>query len=77
MWARDGARCAYVDDRGVRCRETACLELHHRHAHALGGPNTADNLELHCAAHDALAAEVDFGREHLDRVRPSRLCIEA
>ncbi|HEX3594829.1 MAG TPA: hypothetical protein VHU80_07005 [Polyangiaceae bacterium] len=77
VWARDGARCAYVDDRGVRCRETACLELHHRHAHALGGPNTADNLELRCAAHNALAAEADFGRAHLDRVRPSRLCIEA
>ena len=77
VWARDGARCAYVDDRDVRCRETACLELHHRHAHALGGPNTADNLELRCAAHNALAAEADFGREHLDRVRPSRLGIEA
>ncbi|HEX7672004.1 MAG TPA: HNH endonuclease signature motif containing protein [Polyangiaceae bacterium] len=77
VWARDGARCVFVDDRGVRCRETACLELHHRHAHALGGPTTADNLELRCTAHNALAAEADFGREHLDRVRPSRLRTEA
>ena len=68
---RDGARCAYVDERGVRCRETAGLELHHRCAHALGGPDTADNLELRCRAHNALAAEEDFGREHMERVRPS------
>jgi hypothetical protein len=34
-------------------------------------------LELRCAAHNALAAEADFGRENLDRVRPSRLGIEA
>jgi hypothetical protein len=77
VWARDGARCAYVDDRGVRCRETAGLEIHHRKAHALGGPNTASNLELRCTSHNALAAEEDFGREHLDRVRPCRLRIEA
>jgi hypothetical protein len=77
VWDRDGARCAYVDERGVRCRETAGLEIHHRKAHALGGPNTASNLELRCTSHNALAAEEDFGREHLDRVRPSGLRIEA
>jgi hypothetical protein len=76
VWERDGARCAYVDDRGVRCREATCLELHHRHAHALGGPNTADNLDLRCTAHNALAAEADFGREHMDRVRPSAAHVE-
>jgi hypothetical protein len=39
------------------------LELHHEHAHALGGPPTAKNLTLRCRAHNALAAEGDFGRE--------------
>ena len=77
VWARDGARCAYVDERGVRCRETTGLEIHHRHVHALGGPNTACNLELRCRAHNTLAAEADFGREHMDRVRPCDLRIEA
>lgn len=76
VWGRDGARCAYVDERGIRCRETTGLELHHRHAHALGGPNTACNLELRCQAHNALAAEADFGREHMDRMRPSGLRTE-
>ena len=55
--------CIYVDDRGQRCRETAFLEVHHVSPHALGGPATADNLTLRCRAHNALAAEQDFGRE--------------
>jgi hypothetical protein len=67
---RDGGRCTYVDPvTGKRCRETRRLELHHEHAHALGGPPTAKNLTLRCAAHNALAAEQDFGREFmLDKV---------
>jgi hypothetical protein len=58
-----------VDDRGKRCRETGGLEVHHRHAHALGGPPTVGNLELRCRAHNMLAAEEDFGREHMDWMR--------
>src|SRR5690606_32177157 len=46
VWARDAGRCAYTDDRGRRCPETGSLELHHREAHALGGPDSVDNLEL-------------------------------
>jgi hypothetical protein len=63
---RDGERCSYRDNRGERCRETFGLEVHHRHAHALGGPATLDNLELRCRPHNTLAAEQDFGREHMD-----------
>jgi hypothetical protein len=69
VWDRDRARCAYHDDRGERCRETSGLEIHHRHAHALCGPMTLDNLELRCRAHNTLAAERDFGREHMDWMR--------
>jgi 5-methylcytosine-specific restriction endonuclease McrA len=69
VWVRDEGRCAYADRRGHRCRETRGLELHHRHAHALGGPSTVLNLELRCKAHNSLAAEQDFGRRHMDRVR--------
>jgi hypothetical protein len=69
VWDRDSARCAYCDDRGERCRETSCLEIHHRLAHALRGPMTVDNLELRCRAHNMLAAEQDFGREHMDWMR--------
>lgn len=69
VFDRDGARCAYHDDRGERCHETAGLEVHHRHAYALGGPATLDNLELRCRAHNTLAAEEDFGRRRMARMR--------
>jgi len=55
----------YVDECGNRCRETRLLELHHLHAHARGGGETALNLTLRCAAHNGLAAEEDFGREFM------------
>jgi hypothetical protein len=58
-----------VDRNGRRCHETGGLELHHRLAHALGGPPTLSNLELRCKAHNLMAAEEDFGREHMDWVR--------
>jgi hypothetical protein len=48
VWQRDGACCTFVDERGVRCRATAALELHHERAHALGGPATPSNLTLRC-----------------------------
>src|SRR5690554_251317 len=66
VWARDAGRCAYTDHRGRRCPETGGLELHHREAHALGGTDTVDNLELRCPPHNLLAAEQDFGRSHMD-----------
>jgi 5-methylcytosine-specific restriction endonuclease McrA len=67
VWQRDGGRCAYVDERGTRCRETAGLEFHHLEAHALGGPTSEPNLSLRCRAHNALAAEHDFGRQLMQR----------
>jgi hypothetical protein len=69
VFDRDGERCSYRDNRGERCRETFGLEVHHRHAHALGGPATLDNLELRCRPHNTLAAEQDFGRDYMDFAR--------
>ena len=65
VWERDQRRCAYVDARGQRCRETARLELHHREPHARGGPATVANISLRCHHHNALAAEQDFGRDFM------------
>jgi hypothetical protein len=65
VFERDGNRCGYVDPRGERCRETSRLEFHHHEPFARGGPATLDNLSLHCATHNALAAEQDFGRAHM------------
>jgi hypothetical protein len=69
VWSRDGSRCTYVDGRGKRCRETGFIELHHLHPEALGGPPTAENLTLRCKAHNALAAEQDFGRDFMETKR--------
>jgi 5-methylcytosine-specific restriction endonuclease McrA len=69
VWQRDHGRCTYVDARGQRCRETALLEYHHEHAYALGGSTSLDNVTLRCRAHNALAAERDFGRQFMERRR--------
>jgi hypothetical protein len=65
VYERDGARCTYVDARGERCRETHHLELHHRQPFGKAGAHTTANLTLHCRAHNALGAELDFGRDHM------------
>jgi hypothetical protein len=69
VFERDGGRCTYVDERGERCRETHRLELHHRQPFGKLGPHTTTNLTLHCPAHNLLAAERDFGTEHMARHR--------
>jgi len=71
VFQRDGGRCSYVDTCGERCHETHYLELHHLQPFAHGGPNVASNLTLRCAAHNALAAEEDFGRELIVTKRDS------
>jgi len=62
---RDGMRCTYVDDRGMRCRETHRLEFHHRVPFAVKPAHDLANLTLRCAAHNALDAEKDFGRKFM------------
>jgi 5-methylcytosine-specific restriction endonuclease McrA len=71
VFRRDDGRCSYVDSRGERCGETHYLELHHLRPFARGGANVASNLTLRCVAHNALAAEQDFGREHMAPKRDS------
>jgi 5-methylcytosine-specific restriction endonuclease McrA len=61
---RDKEQCTYVDCEGRRCPSRSFLQLHHEHAHALGGASTFENLRLLCGAHNRLLAEQDFGRAH-------------
>jgi hypothetical protein len=65
VFERDAGRCAYLDDTGRRCEETHRLELHHLEPFANGGAHTEANLTLRCQAHNALAAELDFGRARI------------
>lgn len=71
VFKRDEGRCSYIDAGGQRCRETSRLEIHHLQAFARGGAHSAANLALRCVAHNALAAEEDFGRPFCERQRDS------
>jgi hypothetical protein len=66
VFERDGSRCTYVGASGVRCAETHRLEFHHVIPFAAGGQHLASNITLRCAAHNALAAEEDFGRAFME-----------
>jgi 5-methylcytosine-specific restriction endonuclease McrA len=66
LFERDGNRCSYVGATGEPCAEGRHLEFHHVRPFAAGGEHTASNLTLHCRAHNALAAEEDFGREFIE-----------
>jgi hypothetical protein len=66
VFNRDGQQCSYFDSAGSRCVETHRLEFHHLEPFARGGEHTPANLALRCAAHNALAAEEDFGREIIE-----------
>jgi 5-methylcytosine-specific restriction endonuclease McrA len=65
VFERDGEQCTYVDEAGRRCQSRTFLELDHRTPRALGGTDDPANLRIRCRAHNALAAEEDFGRQHI------------
>ena len=73
VFERDGNRCTYLDANGTRCAETHRLEFHHLKPFAHGGDHRVSNLTLRCAAHNALAAEEDFGREGVENRKASLL----
>ncbi len=58
---KDEGACTWVSDDGHRCGSRTRLRFHHKVPFAKGGPNTAANLTLHCAAHDQLEAEREYG----------------
>jgi hypothetical protein len=62
VWERDGGRCRYVDAEGRRCPAREGLELHHRRPFGFGGGHAVENVALDCRTHNALMAEVDYGR---------------
>lgn len=72
VWKRDGGKCAFVAADGTRCNGTFQVEFHHREAYARGGHATVTNLSLRCHSHNDFEAVLDFGAEHMDRVRPRR-----
>jgi 5-methylcytosine-specific restriction endonuclease McrA len=57
VYVRDEGRCTFVGEDGHVCGSTYLLQLHHRIPWAKGGPNTPENLTLHCFTHNQLEAE--------------------
>jgi hypothetical protein len=66
---RDGDRCTFVLRSGARCPERRWLEFHHRAPYARGGAHDPENVCLMCRAHNAHAAEVDYGADTMARHR--------
>lgn len=64
VWRRDGGRCAFIGSGGVRCGETAWLELDHVVPFALGGRSDEPaNVRLLCRAHNQSEARRIFGKK--------------
>lgn len=72
IFERDGEMCTFVDEQGRRCEERAFLELDHVTPRALGGTNDAANLRVRCRAHNGFAAELVFGRAHIEKKKAER-----
>ena len=65
VWDRDDGRCTFVGTTGRRCSSPYQVENHHMDPSAKGGRSTAGNVTLFCRRHNALAAEQDFGKQHM------------
>jgi 5-methylcytosine-specific restriction endonuclease McrA len=69
---RDGLGCSWRDADGVRCGSQAWLEIDHQQPAGKGGSSEPENLRLLCRAHNGLAAERAYGREHMERATERR-----
>lgn len=69
VWRRDSGRCAYVGATGIRCDETAWLELDHIVPWSCGGrSDSPSQIRLLCRRHNASEARRILG----DRARARR-----
>ena len=69
VYFRDKGRCTYVASDGRRCDACSGLQIDHIVPFAKGGSNHPENLRLLCREHNRLAAEKEFGKEHMRRFR--------
>lgn len=62
VWARDGARCAFVAEDGRRCECRRGLEMDHIVPFSVGGSSgEAGNLRLLCREHNQLERRLALG----------------
>lgn len=63
---RDGLRCSWRGPDGGRCEARAWLEYDHVHPRGKGGSSSVENMRLLCRPHNRRAAELEYGRRHVD-----------
>jgi hypothetical protein len=69
--ARDSDQCTFIDAQERRCTARDGLEFHHRSPYGRDGDHSVENLCLMCHAHNAYLAELDYGKDVMDRYRRS------
>jgi hypothetical protein len=62
---RDGGKCSFVSESGVRCCSEAGLQIDHIVPFAKGGRTDPSNLRTLCKSHNLFMAEAEFGREKI------------
>ena len=71
VWERDGGQCTYETKDGRRCPAREGVEFHHDEPYGVGGDRSAENIRLACKTHNGYMAELDFGKDKMDRYRRS------
>jgi hypothetical protein len=69
VWERDGGQCTYETAEGRRCPAREGVEFHHNEPYGLGGDRSANNIRLLCSTHNGYMAELDYGKDKMDRYR--------
>ncbi len=71
VWKRDQGQCTFESGDGRRCPERLGLQFHHDDPHGLGGDRSANNVRLLCRPHNLYMAEMDYGKDKMERYRRS------
>ncbi len=69
VWERDQAQCTFESSDGRRCPERLGLQFHHHDPYGLGGDRSANNVRLLCGPHNLYMAEMDYGKDKMERYR--------
>lgn len=71
VWDRDQGQCTFESGDTGRCPERRGLQFHHEDPYGLGGNRSANNARLLCHPHNLYLAEMDYGKDKMERYRRS------